>query len=459
VVAIVAKASAGTLGVVQECASPSAVRDFFGAASAVDRTNTVSTIYNLAREAAIAGALKFECVRVGAGGTVASKIVLDGVGATVGNLNATSPGVFANGLTFSIRVVAGDATQKELVVFNGATIIQQNRFPATSGDEAAGLQTATLTGTYVKFVKTVQGNGVLAAVTGGSLNTTPGVDPTIANGDYTTAFTLLSSIPWATLVTDSEVPAVHTALAQYLDTETAAGRFRNGAVGEPTSVGLATRRADATALNSSLVRYIGNGYKYPNGDGTVRSVEGYLAAAEQAGRMSTLTPGDSMTWRAIFGALGLVEPQVDKASAINAGMGYYEFAGGTYRTGAGISTLTQPNNTPIWAIALNSGWKKIEHMITAFGLIADIGAAWDLVVANQDVSARPPNSDAGRAALVAIANRSTKRYIDRGWLLSGECIVDPGHDSSGDVAYFTFSNLIIALRAERLVIELPFAQP
>jgi hypothetical protein len=459
VVAIVARASMGPLNTVVECASPQAVKDTFGPASAVDRTNTVSTVYNLAREAAIGGALKFEIVRVGSGGTVASRTLVDGAAANVGSLAATSPGVFFNGLTFSIRAVTGDATQKELVVFNGAAIIQQNRFPAASGDEPGGLQTATATAQYLKFTKTGTGNGVLAAVTNATLNTVPGVDPTISNGDYTTAFALLSPVQWATLVTDSEASAVHTALQQYLDTEVASGRFRTGAVGEPTSVGISSRRADASALNSALIRYIGNGVKYPNGDGTTRNIEGYLAAAEQAGRMSTLEPGHSMTWRTISGATGIIDPIVDKASAINAGMGYYEFAGGSYRTGSGISTLVTPGSTPIWAIALHDGWKKLEHTITAFGLISQIGADWDEVVADQDVSARPPNTAAGRAALVAIANRTTKFFIDRGWLQSGECIVDPGHPPTSDVAFFTFTNLKVALRAERLVIELPFAQP
>lgn len=458
VVAIVAKASTGPLGVVSSIASAAGVQSVYGAASAVDRTSVVSQMANMAREAGIAGALQFQCVRVGSGGTKASLNLVDSVSGAVGHLDHPYPGVYGNALRATIRVVVGDATQKELVVYDGSNIVQVSRFPATSGDEPAGLATATVGAQYAVFIKTGTGNGILAAITNAALNTAAGVDPTIANGDYTTAFALLSQYGWATLVTDSEATAVHTALASYLDTEIALGRFRTGAVGEPTSVSESTRRTDATALNSAVVRYIGNGYSYPNGDGTNRSVEGFLAAAEQAGRMSTLLPGQPMTWRTIPGANGLVG-SVSAAAAIAAGMGYYEYAGGTYRTGAGISTLVNVNNTPIWALQLHTGWKKLEHVATAFGFMAEIGAAWDEVIANPDVEDRPPNTNAGRAALVSIANRTTKKYIDNGWILSGECIVDPAHAPTNDVSYFTFSNLVIALRAERLVLELPFGQP
>jgi hypothetical protein len=99
---------------------------------------------------------------------------------------------------------------------------------------------------------------------------------------------------------------VFTAVASYVDTETLQGRFRTAAVGEATGIAIATRYADAAFINSSLVRYVGTGFTYPNGDGTYRNVEGYLAAAVDAGIMSTLTPGTSMTWRTIARAVNIL---------------------------------------------------------------------------------------------------------------------------------------------------------
>jgi hypothetical protein len=140
-------------------------------------------------------------------------------------------------------------------------------------------------------------------------------------------------------------------------------------------------------------------------------------------------------------------------------MGYYESGRTGIRTGKGITTLVNPDSTPPWALALHDGWKFFEHTATAFGLITDISDGWEEVMTNPDVSKRPANNAPGRAALTAVANRSTTRYIDRGWLQSGKVIVDPSRPPEADLAYFTFENLMIALRAERLVLELPFARP
>ena len=147
-------------------------------------------------------------------------------------------------------------------------------------------------------------------------------------------------------------------------------------------------------------------------------------------------------------------------TAITSGMGYYKYSATLgVRTGAGISTLVNPAVTPIWATQLNHGWKYLEHVATAFGLLGDIGDTWESMVANPDPTLRPPNTPAGRAALVAAANRSAKQYQDNSWIQSGDVIVDPAHPSTSNTAYFTFENLVVALRAERLVLALPFGTP
>jgi hypothetical protein len=164
----------------------------------------------------------------------------------------------------------------------------------------------------------------------------------------------------------------------------------------------------------------------------------------------------------IPGATGLVvgSPAYDEPTAILNGMGYYKFSNTLgIRTGAGINTYVNYGLTPMWAVALNSGWRYLQHVATAFGLIGDIGDTWEGMVANPDPLLRPPNTPAGRAALVASANSIAKRYTDNNWIQSGDVVVDPTHASSGNTAFFTFQNLVVALAAERLVLSLPFGTP
>jgi hypothetical protein len=465
VVAIVGKASFGPINQAVVCGSPDQVTTIFGNASANDRSSTISTLSNLAREAAIGGAIGFVAVRPGgSGGTTASVLggIMDNASTVVGQMMAASPGVFGNQLSVTIRPVAGTTTQKELVVYRGSTIVQDTRFQigATPPDEAGALAAATVGAAYVVFTKSVTGSGVLASINQVALS--GGGDPSVAAGDYTTAFSALSSRDWATLVTDSENTAVFAAIQAYVDNETAQGRFRTACVGEATSVSVTTRYSNASNINSALVRYQGVGFTYPNGDGTFRTDEGYLAAATDAGILSTLTPGTSMTWRTIPGATGIVTslPSYDEATAILSGMGYYKYSATLgVRTGAGISTLVNPSLTPVWAVSLNPGWKYLEHVATAFGLLSEIGDTWEGMAANPNPLLRPPNTAAGRAALIAAANRSAKKYVDNSWIQSGDVIIDPAHPSTSNTAFFTFENLVVALRAERLVIALPFGTP
>jgi hypothetical protein len=466
VVAIVGKASFGPIGVATFCGSPQQVQTVFGAASAVDRSDTTSTLANLAREAAIGGAIGFVAVRPGGTGGVVAQVVgglMDDASTVTGQLRAAYPGVYGNTLTATVRLVAGSTTQKELVIYQGSSIVQNNRFATGTGvtDEPGLLAAATVGAPYAVFTKSAIGSGKLGVIT--QTPFTGGVDPTpVPATDYSNAFAALSSSAWSTLVTDSEVPAVFKTVQAYVDSETLLGRFRTACVGEPTSVPVATRYADAAAINSPLVRYVGNGFTYPNGDGTSRTVEGYLGAATDAGLLSTLTPGTSMTWRTIPGATGVVvgTPAYDEPTAILSGMGYYKYSQTLgVRTGAGISTLVNPALPPVWAIGLNPGWKYLEHVATAFGLLNEIGDTWEGMVANPIPALRPPNTPAGRAALTAAANRSAKKYQDNDWIQSGDVIVDPVNPPTSNTAFFTFENLVVALRAERLVLSLPFGTP
>ena len=452
--AIVGKASTGPLNEVLQLGSPTMVEQIYGAASAVDRSDMSATMANLARNSALGGAISYCCVRVGSGGAAASLVLEDAASTELGTLAAAYPGADGNDLTATIRLVVGSTTLKELIVYRDQTPIQVTQF-ASGGDEATTLQAATAGQSGAVFTKTA--SGIFDVLTQEPL--LGGIDPTVAPGDYTSAFALLSGYAWRSLVTDSEAPAVHSSLVAFLDEEIKFGRFRFGAVGEPTSVPLLDRLEAPAALNSCVVRYVGNGFVSRNEDGTYRNDEGYLAAAFDAGLLSTISPGVTMTWRTVPGALDIVGP-VDEATAITAGMGTYTYNPRRgVRTGKGMSTLVDPSLVPIWALQLNDGWMYFDHTATAFGLIQDIGDLWGDTMADPDPLLRPPNTEVGRETLCALGDRVANLYIGNGWLASGVVIVDPAHPPTADTAWFTFQNLLVTLHAERLVLTLPFARP
>src|SRR5690606_1247872 len=126
-------------------------------------------------------------------------------------------------------------------------------------------------------VKLADGNGVLAVVAQQPL--TGAEDPTVNGESYSDGLSAIEAIDWNVLAVDAEDPVTHAVVQTYIDRVRNEGKRVLGVVGEPTSVPLATRLANARAFNDPAIIYVANGFK--GSDGVTR--EGYKAAARVAG--------------------------------------------------------------------------------------------------------------------------------------------------------------------------------
>ena len=277
---------------------------------------------------------------------------------------------------------------------------------------------------WITATKLADGNKILATVA--NVPMAGGVDPTVSGQSYSDGLTALESESWNVLAADSEDTAIHATLQTYIDRVRSQGKRGVLVVGEPTSVALATRCANAKAFNDPAVVYVANGFA--GSDGATR--EGYKAAARVAGMIASAPVTSSLTHAIVAGATGIVGALAndDVETAINSGcLVFTANSRGRVQVEYGINTLVSLSADQ------DAGWKKIRRVRTRDNLIERIVAAWDPLVG-------AVNNDAnGQATLMAAAQTVVNQMIAEGALRAGTISLDPANPPSGESVWFVAS--------------------
>jgi hypothetical protein len=419
IVAAVFRSSWGPLATPTVIESPQEFDDVFGSVGTPDT----------GQEAFSGSARRVLAFRLGTGGVHSTLDLADTTGSPVNvvALTARYPGVGGNSLSVTVRDSLADSTKRELLIYDGTQLVETWTF--TKGASGIGEPQALVNAiggasTYVSASKTADGTKILAAVTQSAV--TGGTDPTVVNGDYSTAFTALEPEDWNVLVTDSESASIHASVETYIARVRNDGKRVMAVVGEPPSVSLATRESDATALNNEAIVYVGNGFI--GTDGNTR--DGYQAAARVAGMIAGSAITDSLTHRPVQNATDVAGKlkNFEIEAVIQAGaLVFTSSASGAPMIEYGITSLVTPSATQ------DDGWKKIRRVRTRDDLINRIVATLDPLVG------QIPNSPDGRAAVVSIMQGIIVEMVREAALLDGTAAVDPDRAPAGDTGYFTLT--------------------
>lgn len=421
ITAVLFRSSWGPLGTVQNLTDPTTIHDLFGSEGTVDAIE----------QAFAGGCMSVQALRMGSGGTAASITLKDTTPTTPVNvvqLNLAYVGLEGNNYSATVRDSLTDSTLRELIVYEDATIRQKFTFAkgATGSGEPQFLTDAvnTMALPWISATKLADGNKTMAAVSQSAF--TGGVDPTVVVSDINTALNTIAPIDWNVLVTDSEDPSVHATIQSFVDNQRNYGKLVQATVGEPTSVTLATRQADAQAFNDFAVTYVLNGFELS--DGT--SIEGYKAAARVAGMISAMNITDSLTHAIVNGATDIVGPlqNSDIVTSLQAGAIVFTFnAKKQVQVEYGINTYITPDANH------DAGWKKIRRVNTRDYLMSEVAATWDPLVGKVN------NNPSGQATLIAAAQGVVNQMIKEGALLNGKVSLDTSNPAQGDSAWFVFS--------------------
>lgn len=412
IVAALFRASWGPLGEVTYLESADAVTSTYGADGTIDA----------ALEAFRGGCRRVVAYRLGSGGQKATVDLQDSEGANVVTLIAKYEGARGNNFSVSIRDSLVDDTKRELLLYEGATLRQTITFAKGSSEPQALVDAiAASNSPYITAVKSADGSGVVAAITQQPL--TGGTDPTVNGESYSEGLSAIEAIDWNVLCVDAEDPVTHAVVQTYVDRVRNEGKRVLGVVGEPTSVPLATRLANARAFNDPAIIYVANGFK--GSDGVTR--EGYKAAARVAGMVAAAQITESLTHYVVRGATELVGAltNAEIEQAINSGALVFTMsAQKQVHIEYGINTFITVTAD------MDAGWKKIRRVRTRDNLMDRIAATWDPLIGKIN------NSPDGRATLIAAAQGIINRMIAEGALLQGTIFEDPNNPPQGDSAWF-----------------------
>lgn len=360
--------------------------------------------------------------RVGAGGQKASVVLKNELDADAVTITGKYVGTHGNKLAITLEADPNDATKKVFSVYEDGILREQYKF--TAGEDEIDRLIAAIPATSLITATKVDGaTGALKDYT--SLEPLlGGQNPTVTTTDYTNALNAIETKDWNELAVDSDDPAIHAVVKEYIDRVRAEGKRVRATVGEPTSVTLATRLTNAAAFNDYAIKYVANGFKLA--DGSI--IEGWKAAARIAGMSAAASVTTSLTHAVIAGAVevvgALTNAQIEQAIQSGA-IVFSTNAAGQVQVEYDINTFVTPDAEH------DAGWKKNRRVRTRDTLIGRIAATWDTLIGKVN------NDKDGRATLIAAAQGIIDDMIAEGALLPGGTIYeDPANPPSGDQAWF-----------------------
>jgi hypothetical protein len=413
-VAALFRASWGPLGKVVTMENAEAIGPEFGDSGTVD----------VPREAFRGGCRRVLGFRLGTGGAKATVTLKDTATTPVDavKLEVLYEGVRGNDFTVTVRDSLADETKRELLLYEGVTLRQTVEFTKGAEEPQALIEAIKASNSpWITATKIAEGSGTLAVVAQAPF--TGGEDPTVTGKDYSAGLLAIEALSWNVLCIDSDDAVTHAVVQTYIDRVRNEGKRVIGVVGEPTSVAMATRFANARAFNDPAIVYVANGFK--GSDGVTR--EGYLAAARVAGMIAGSQITDSLTHAVVRGATEIVgaltNAEIEQA----------------IQSGALVFTMSAQKqvhieygiNTFVTVTAdYDAGWKKIRRVKTRDNLIDRITFTWDPLIGKIN------NSPDGRATLIAAAQGIINKMVTEGALLGGTFMEDPNNPPAGDSAWF-----------------------
>lgn len=332
----------------------------FGPVGEVQKITSKTDLYSLYMESGTidaaaalfsAGANTVYLYRLGTGGKEGSVSLQTTTSTNAVTLKTKYPTALKFSVTLKQKL--GDATTKELSVYNGATLVEKVSFVAGTGvNEAANLVEAMKDSKYLYAELASGASGIMQTVTQQAL--TDGAAPNVTTEDYSNAFNAFEAYAWNVMILDTVEEDVKTLVKTYMDRIHSNGTLGICVLGETAGKSLATRLANAKAYNAPYFIYCGSGYYNTAGE----RVEGYLAAAVQGGVIGCKDSSTSIVHTEIPDAESCIEQLTNEqyVSAIKSGLLLLsEGQEGQVWFDSGVNTYTVLNEDD------DEGWKKIKR--------------------------------------------------------------------------------------------------
>lgn len=294
--------------------------------------------------------------RVGTGGSV-STITLDEA------ITISSKYVGARAFTLTVRDSITEDGKKEMLVFDGATMLQKVVFTSTAQDLADAI-TASNSEYITATVTESKGSTAISNVAQSAM--TAGTEPTVTTTDYSKAFEALEPYKYNVLTVDSDDSTVRSLLANYAAKADELGKRFIAVIGTTTSVDFDNRCTEAKSYNSANVCFCGSAYIDRDGKAVGKDSGDTRAVAIMGGYIASVSSKSSVVHQEIAGATDIEEKltNTDYVKAIDNGLILLSLgSNGQVWFDSGVNTLTNPS------IEQDNGWKKIKRVKTRYELL------------------------------------------------------------------------------------------
>lgn len=400
--AIVINASWGPSGTVTVHETANSIKETYGSGTGVEAALMLKS----------AGASKVYICRPAGSGGAKGTVELGG-----GTISAKYDGTRA--LTVKIQAKPGDATKKQALILEGATMLETFDFAASGSGEGTALSEVLAGSKYVTCTVSTS-----AEVTAGEYALTGGKNPTMTAQDYLTGFQALEPYRYNVLSTDSEDEAVALVLQAYVEEAELSGKLFIGVVGAPTSVAFETRLAKAKAFNDKQIVYFGSGFTNVAGE----IINGVKAINYAAGVIAATPANQSIVRTAVTGAVDTTEKLTNAQyeEAIRNGLLLLSIGpDGQIWFDSGVNTLVTPAGNE------DDGWKKIKRTKTRIELMDRIDRAVAPLVGKV-------NCDADGVAAVIQAGMGviTSMIAERKLMAGATMTLDADNPYTADSAWF-----------------------
>ena len=412
IAAAVIQANWGPLGSVRILDNAAFASEVFGTAGTVE----------VLEELFHGGASVVKAVRAGTGGTKGTVKLKDTASSAADAVKMETKYVGDRQFQYTIQT-AGDG--KELTIYENNVPVEKISFSANGGQEADALINAGKTSKFFDFTKETgySGTGAIAPVETAA-DITKGTNPSLpSKSDYSAAFSLLEPHRWNVICVDTVDTEVHGALAEFLTRAYQDGTMAFGVIGEPLSVALDTRLADAKAYNDYKIVYVGGGYMAGE-----KLVDGYLAAARVAGMIASVPSSQSITHNTVSGATDIAELLTNsqyEQTITNGMLTFSMSSNGNVWVEAGITTLNNPQGED------DEGWKKIKRTKIRFELMNRVSDTIEPMIGKIN------NNADGQANVIQAVGDLLDTMVAENKLLQGASVqLDPSNPPAGDSAWF-----------------------
>lgn len=365
------------------------------------------------------GATKVHVYRLGTGGKVGSVKVGE-----IATLSTKYP--TAGNYNITIKETLGDATTKQLLVYQDATLLEKIYFAASEDEKDALVKAVNEQSNYLT-AEAGTGAGTAEAMANAAL--AGGEEPSVTTESYSAAFEAFEAYKWNYLVLDTVDTSVHALVQAYLNRIFEEGALGSCILGEPTTVDFDLRCAHAAAFNDEKIIYLGSGYR----DSAGKEHDGYYAIAKQAGIIGSLESNTSATHKVIPGAASVLESlknsQYEKA--IQSGMILLSPSDdGQVWFESGINTLLTPDENQ------DEGWKKIRRTATRFEIFDRVDRSVAPLIGQVNCD------NIGIGDVVVRGQSILDAMVAEGKLQEGATFVeDPDYKRGADFAHFKINAL------------------